>query len=278
LSIYGSFLFFLCDTLFVFLSGNLLSIDLGQGRFSYSLGPSAGAVYLLAICLAHLGLPRSLPEFIHNFVTILIIALIVLTSTRIALFALAVSYFYMYRFSIFKFNESVLISLAKICFMIFTLLYGSLIFYNRLFFGETGSGINSNGRFEIWSTMFNAAVERIYFGHGWGASTTYLTSSGVGDGFGIQPHSDYLRILFDTGAVGLLVFFLLIIKLWFALSRTSSTCTRVAKAYILCLLILMVTDNVFIYHFFIYPALFFISLVLTKSLRSQTANESGNSN
>jgi O-antigen ligase len=278
LSIYSSFIFFCCDSFLFYLSGNLITSDLGQTRLAFSLGPSAGAIYLLAIHIAHLGLPRILPVFMHNFLMILIPVFIILTGTRIAFLALLVTSFYLHRSEMFKSNKNNFNNFVKICFVIFIIFYGSFIFYNRLFFADGTFNINTNGRLQIWLQMLNHAYEKIYFGHGWGASSIYLTSSGLGDGFGIQPHNDYLRILFDTGIIGLLFFSLLIIKVWLAIGRTKSIRSKVAKAYLICFLILMVTDNVFIYHFYIYPALFFIALIITHNLRTKQQNESCNYN
>lgn len=265
-----SLAFFYIDTFLLVLFGSAFVDDLGVLRFSPSLGPSAGAIYLLMVFVALVGLPRITARHVHSINVGAVAMLILLTSTRIALIAMVFVYIYLSsshsRVGKLKFDQRVVGNLIKICLFVACL----FLLVGRLFFeggGVSVDAINTNGRIRIWEAFILRASERIWFGYGWGASNTFITRTGLGEGFGVQPHSDYVRLIFEVGVIGLSLF---VISCWFAwralggvgLCDFKYRCDKTARAYLLVLGVLMLTDNVFIYHFYTYPALLFVCLVV----------------
>ena len=72
------------------------------------------------------------------------------------------------------------------------------------------SNINSSGRFDMWKYLMDTFFwPRPLFGSGLGASQLFLTSYPYL--FGVNhPHSDYVRLLSDTGLIGLTLYLLII--------------------------------------------------------------------
>jgi O-antigen ligase len=65
--------------------------------------------------------------------------------------------------------------------------------------------INDQGRRQIWSAAFNQYLQgNLIFGQGLGSSTGFLRSSGF-EKAGVM-HNEYLRLLYETGIVGLTLF------------------------------------------------------------------------
>lgn len=83
-----------------------------------------------------------------------------------------------------------------------------------------------------------------------------------------QPHNDYLKILYNNGILGLLFFTGLIVSLaiflikWKSHTPSEETLRVTSSCYLIALMILMLTDNPLVYHFFLYPAVWPISYLL----------------
>jgi O-antigen ligase len=95
--------------------------------------------------------------------------------------------------------------------------------------------VPTSGRLAYWRFLLDEIVttSEVIWGHGLGSSailgrTQYVA---VWD----QPHNEFLRILFETGAIGLLLFLgtslLVVISVW--QRRLSSTTTRAALMIVL---------------------------------------------
>jgi O-antigen ligase len=77
----------------------------------------------------------------------------------------------------------------------------------RFFLDQPGSlpevavaeGINTMGRSTMWAITWTGALERPVFGHGAGAVRQLMQTTLELD----HPHNDYLKVLYDSGAVGL---------------------------------------------------------------------------
>jgi O-antigen ligase len=119
-----------------------------------------------------------------------------------------------------------------------------------------GTSISTEGRAEIWATVYADALTSPIVGLGAGSATDLVIKK-----FGAtiaQPHNDYLRIFHDYGLVGLALW------LWFVFSVAASLRSSYLKAqfhgdltqqrYIvagisaLCVVLFcMTTDNIFVY-------------------------------
>lgn len=265
-----SFVFFVLDcAILVASGGQILFYDLGVYRFSPGLGPSAGSIYLLALIPPMLCFSWRKGNKIRFFLCFMIMIMIIATGTRITMLAMiSMVFYFLWKRNLLGFN-----------FAGFTLgLLLAIVAYNvlqRLFF-EGGSGIdaiNMNGRMEIWSGLLEEGVRSYLIGNGFGAAHAYIISSGVGRGIGIQPHNDYLKIFFNTGTFGLALFILLSAMIWREIGKHTqkpSAPPRIllaARMYMIGLLILMLTDNVIIYHFYTYPAILLITYSITSRSR-----------
>jgi len=118
-----------------------------------------------------------------------------------------------------------------------------------------GINVNAEGRTKIWGVLWSEAQQEIVIGRGSGAASA--RSFSLSPAFG-HPHNDYLRILYDFGAVGvgLLV--------WFSI-RSARLLRRIRKRSlysvpalaalnaVVGVLIVMVTDNPLDYAFVMIP-------------------------
>lgn len=264
-----SLAFFWLDILLVYLpGGTVFPNDLGVLRFSPGLGASAGAIYLYSALVPLFCFRWLRYNNFRLFVCFFLGALILATSTRIAVLAVFFSLlYYMHSKRYFGFN------LLSFCFLALTIVAG-YIFYQRLFFdGATGiDSINTNGRLILWAGLMKGILNSPFFGHGFGSANAYITSSGIGAGIGVQPHNDYLRIFFEFGFIGGSAFIVLLLFLWKKLGSSSITnnypeLSMASRMYMIGLFLFMLTDNVLVYHFYFYPALMliFYCLVATRN-------------
>ena len=65
------------------------------------------------------------------------------------------------------------------------------------------NAINSNGRLEVWSLMVDEIRKKPFFGHGANASEPFTLA--INKAFD-HPHDEFLRILFDYGLFGMVLF------------------------------------------------------------------------
>lgn len=129
---------------------------------------------------------------------------------------------------------------------------------------ETGDGgsfggvqINTSGREYFWQNLLNYYREHPLFGGGMGQAERVMVQYTPNIN---QPHNDYLRILVDSGLVGLILFvigmLLLIRRLWTLAFRTDTEHRELHVASLLVLgafLISAYTDNPIVYPFVVYP-------------------------
>lgn len=265
-----SFAFFILDCgLLVASGGSILFYDLGVYRFSPGLGPSAGSIYLLALIIPMLCFSWPKANKIRIFLCLLIMLMIIATGTRITMIAMMSIVLYF----LWKKGHLGLNAMGLVICLLFSLAGYNVL--QRLFFeGGRGLGaINMNGRLEIWSSLLDEGVKSYLIGNGFGAAYSYITSTGVGLGIGVQPHNDYIKIFFNTGVFGLALFILLSATIWretndsMKKSNISPKTLLATRMYMIGLLILMLTDNVIIYHFYIYPAILLITYCIATKNR-----------
>ncbi len=135
----------------------------------------------------------------------------------------------------------------------------------RFFAGDIGftvggTGINVEGRDEMWRTILGSWSESPWIGKGAGSSSELVERAHPGLG---HAHNDYLRILHDYGVVGLVLWLLAIVKLlwaiwkaWLGADRRSTAEARPHLATLLSLIAFtgaMITDNVVAYIFLMAP-------------------------
>jgi len=128
------------------------------------------------------------------------------------------------------------------------------VFQERFFGLEQGSlsqvskgEFDSAGRFESWPLIWQEAREHAVLGAGVGQSGKFVASVWPGTD---QPHNDYLRIVFDQGFVGLVLFLAVVAWQFHHLHERIRRCrgeirTAFAAAHmgLVVLLIIAFTDN-----------------------------------
>lgn len=130
-----------------------------------------------------------------------------------------------------------------------------------------GVRFNTAGRYSAWQVFWDKIVADPWFGHGAGT-----VSEVIGGAF-IHPHNDYLRILYDFGVVGGVLWILAFVSLtwhmgliWLRNDPTNPLMKRFNDTAFLCLVALgvaMVTDNVIVYSFFMFPVAIIIGVALS---------------
>jgi O-antigen ligase len=144
---------------------------------------------------------------------------------------------------------------------------GLIVFNTPVFqehFFESGTGSVSDlfsgdfkdlGRFEAWSLMWDKAWQKPWLGRGMGSAFNFVPT--IWEDMH-QIHNDYLRIFYELGAVGLLLFAAVALWLIIALRRLSKSMTnesaRIAftGAYLgfIAMLVTCMTDNTLLYNTF----------------------------
>jgi O-antigen ligase len=188
-----------------------------------------------------------------------------LTSSRMATLALlVVPVFHPYFKGRLLWKLSAAIAVAAV---------GLAVFYTPLFqhhFFESGAGSVSDlfagnfkdlGRFEAWSLMWDKAWQQPWLGRGIGSAFDFVPT--IWENMH-QIHNDYLRIFYELGAVGLLVFATVAVWQIAALRRLISstggddarTALAAALLGILAMLVTCLTDNTLLYNTFYTNPLF----------------------
>ncbi|MBE4582235.1 O-antigen ligase family protein [Vibrio navarrensis] len=254
---------------FVFLGEQIWMDDRGINRLSGALGVSPSSilnsiVFLISFYLSFLKKRRK-----YYLLVIISILCVFLSGTRVTIFSSAVSAFIMVIFSKDRRKYLFLLSLLP---MLIYLVWTKIA--SRLFFTSGDQlaldSINFNGRRFLWDLLFDN-MQNPVIGNGAGSSITLLQVQGVAAG--IQPHNDYIRIYFDLGWIGLSIFILMIcymiLRTLWRLIKTN--CIRAKSEYSLVLsllfsyVILMMTDNVYIYNFYTLPMLLIYFYVVSIS-------------
>jgi len=68
-----------------------------------------------------------------------------------------------------------------------------------------GTGLNTSGRAELWSATWHAIPEHPWIGHGPGQAQYFIEQRFVTIA---HPHNEYLRLLYDTGWIGAILWVL----------------------------------------------------------------------
>ena len=242
----------------------LFIVDFGQLRFLGSMGPSATSIYYLALFIPFFIRYLFCKEKKYLFLSAFLIAMIILCGTRITLLALTfVIFINTIGANIFSLDLKKMMLL--VLFVIFCLYVIDGVM-DRMFFGGNVSfeSLNTSGRSLLWTDVINKFLELPLFGFGSGATTEYLLISQPLGHAGInQVHNDYIKIIFSFGFVGLALFLFIIKSMFYSLSNqvkfseSAHMNITISRNYIYGFMILMITDNVWVYIFYVYPFLIY---------------------
>ncbi|PYY48281.1 O-antigen ligase [Curtobacterium sp. MCBD17_023] len=135
-----------------------------------------------------------------------------------------------------------------------------------------GVTINTSGRAKIWAAVADHARSAPLLGHGPGSAAQLVTDTFIEVR---QPHNDWLRLLHDTGWIGVSLFALamvtLLVRIGSAARATDRPVHWAALSALLALLATAVTDNTLIYPFAIGSTAVLVGLSLGTAPRRGTA-------
>jgi O-antigen ligase len=137
----------------------------------------------------------------------------------------------------------------------------------RFFRGESGSlqrilkgDFDSAGRFEAWPLVLEEVQKRPWLGHGQGSVEAFITEVWEGQ---THPHNDYLRVAYELGILGLMLFLVVMAwQLWNLGRWIRSTDGVVQQAFaaawigLVGFLVIAFTDNPIIYNLYYMNPLF----------------------
>ena len=128
-----------------------------------------------------------------------------------------------------------------------------------------GVTINTSGRMGLYQTLLPGIADEPVIGHGAGAAALEVARRVKTV---VQPHNDYLRLLYDTGSVGLILWIVMYVGTWWTLARWYVRRGRemeaqmqplggdwllVACCAVVGVGVLALFDNVFVYPHIMFP-------------------------
>lgn len=138
-----------------------------------------------------------------------------------------------------------------------------------------GLKINTSGREYFWANLMRAFRENPIFGGGIGEAERVMVRYTPNIN---QPHNDYLRILVDSGIIGLTLFLVgvaaLAYRLWRLAFRDDTNHRELHGAALLVLIAFLIsayTDNPLVYPFVLYPMVAIIGCSLSWSTKGSRA-------
>jgi O-antigen ligase len=136
--------------------------------------------------------------------------------------------------------------------------------------------INLQGRSHLWATLWDSGREHLWAGQGLGTATQVIQAEYP---LLVHPHNDYLRLLLDTGVIGLGLWLLgaavIAYRLLRGVRRASAPRTAsaawAASAALLGIAVTMITDNSLVYSFVMLPLGVLVGAGLREAHASGTA-------
>lgn len=251
----------------IFLNDNLWWYDQGVPRLKGALGVAPSSILNTLIFISSFYLFFLRKNKIFLSILILSFIFVLLSGTRSSLVACLVAVISMLFLSNIK-NKFYYISsfLPILAYFIYQKVISRLVHSGAVFTGF--DSVNFNGRLYLWEQLLTRR-DNIYFGHGAGASVEVLKRYAVG--VGVQPHNDYIRVLFDLGLIGLILLLTLLLvmflKLFKRLNKNYYKDNNSQYVLVISLLIaficMMITDNLYIYVFFFFPMLLYYFHIIT---------------
>lgn len=176
------------------------------------------------------------------------------TGSRMATLALLLIWLFMpaYRHKSMRLVSGIAVAVAAVT------LFSFPVFQERFFGDERGTmsdvvrgEFSSSGRFDVWPELIDEIKRQPVIGGGAHSSADIVGQIWSNQG---KPHNDYLRILLEQGAIGLLLFlfatFGQLISLWskgFPEGHPTSTVRSAAFIGLIVLLLMAITDNPIVY-------------------------------
>jgi O-antigen ligase len=256
---------------------------LGSSSFFYS--PRA-AGWTFAIALAYIA-PIAAAN--KQFIVVLLPSLCVVISlsrTAVVVVLLSVSVYFLLRMNRGRsFTRAGLLRLAIGLFSFSAVLFWAIFNYSEAirqrFIGGDNFAIgdlqiNTSGRGNIWALVVDSIGQHFWIGAGTGHAQELVTEAF--SGLITHPHNEFLRILDDTGVVGLTLwsmpFLIYLFRLARLVSRSSNQIDRVfsfsAFLALIGFLAGCATDNLSVYYFVLFP----LAAILGQSLNSDLQNKS----
>ena len=258
----------------------LFSEDYDGSRFNGTLGPPATSIYYLA-CLLVLGPVYLLYGGIKNaIVCLILISLIMLSETRIVIGALFLYLiFVVYSMENSRYRMVSIFGVAAIA------LVGGGYLIDRMFFVgseyvnlfDIFDSIDSSGRNYIWAVIYEKMeLDMGFFGFGIGSVASYLKDQSRAALVSDQVHNDFLKISFNYGyIVGLIYIAAIVSYIKKSMLKIGEKFNEdnifefISTSFSLCLVVIMITDNVIIYHFYFY----LMFLVIAASIHKKRARQ-----
>ncbi|WP_187118543.1 O-antigen ligase family protein [Bacillus smithii] len=111
-------------------------------------------------------------------------------------------------------------------------------------------GINTGNsigwRLNVWDIIFKLGLEKPFFGHGLGSSNLVVGSVYKGNFF--APHNEYLRLFYETGGIGLILFIIsILVTIVYYLQHGDRKNKLFFLSCVVAYLVMMSTDNIMIY-------------------------------
>ena len=111
-----------------------------------------------------------------------------------------------------------------------------------------GISLNTNGRTQVWDFLVAGIQNHLVFGQGIGQAQISVSSRFVSI---VQPHNDYLRLTYDLGLVGLMLWLFAIARM-VVIIKSEKFLSRSALAMsVFILLAFAFSDNPIVYPFFL---------------------------
>ncbi|WP_158539893.1 O-antigen ligase family protein [Williamsia limnetica] len=242
-------------------------------------GPRSAAL-VLVVCIA-VTLARPKVSLFDWVLPLLLFVSCALTLSRTALFVAAI----LFPISLlFTAGRNGLVKLVAVAVPVYTIMYFLVTNWaplrNRFTEGDSayavgGIDLNTSGRAVLWRMTIDSWRESPLFGQGAGSASAMISSR-----FSNKishPHNDYLRILHDFGIVGFIPFVIALVWLVALVTKRARTLRhpihRGAALAIIAVVIIALTDNVFVYPFVMLPVGVLVGLSLAYTLRGSVGRQ-----
>lgn len=248
----------------------VMAFQISQGQKDPATAQAAVALFSFHYVRVLHGKKNSMFPLILIFLShILMTARIVVLSDLIILFAGGCL---VYGFSwFFKPRKPYLLALLVI-------LLSVKVFYYSNFIDKTIGGdvalkignysINTSGRLFVWDKVVRSAMDSIWVGHG-----IPITEDMIGLPSWSHPHNDYLRILHQSGILGLILWLVFLLNSIICLIKGGTINMEWRNITILTMIsfsIFMFTDNCLAYSYVFFPMAILIGLFCKKEKQRKT--------
>lgn len=277
INFYNKFIFFLKRTNIILFIFYMLYFLIGVG----DIATRWSSIFISVISLLSLVLINNIRI---KFISLSLIFFVLASGSRGAILSLFVSYLISYFF--IRFKKIYSISLSFILLIIISLFYKNILelifkidylrertFFDGIYSFDRLQNIefNTSGRDVAWPTYWQHIEERninlfyFLFGEGPGSASIFGVSR-LGTSW-FHPHNEIIRIIFDYGYLGLIIFLTFWIYIFLKYVKNRNYISAVILPLILFTFFIMLTDNPLLYPLYYGNLVLFIlglSLVVYK--------------